>query len=101
MQRSFDHLIGAVEQRRWHLQPDRLCRPQIDDELEFVRLLDRDVGGLGAELRRLGDVSGVGPGNTETTVKFLASMKPALPSSSKKATHCGAWRGVPADIPRR
>src|SRR5215475_12502226 len=62
MQRSFDHLIGAVEQRRWHLQPDRLCRPQIDDELEFVRLLDRDVGGLGAA-QYLDDLAGELPEN--------------------------------------
>src|SRR5262252_10703319 len=41
---SLDHLVGAGEQRRWHLDAERLGGGQIDDELEFGRLLDRKVG---------------------------------------------------------
>jgi hypothetical protein len=37
----------GVEQRGWHLQPDHPRRVQVDHQLEFVRLLDRDVCGLG------------------------------------------------------
>src|SRR5262249_28584397 len=42
----FDHLIGASEQRRRHVETERLGRSQIDDEIESGRLLDRDVPGL-------------------------------------------------------
>src|SRR5215472_12030721 len=43
---SFDHLVSAGEQRRRHFQAERLCSRQIDDEIEFGRLLDRKVGWL-------------------------------------------------------
>jgi hypothetical protein len=38
---SFDHLVGAGEQRRRHVEAERLRRDQIQDEIEFGRLLDR------------------------------------------------------------
>ena len=65
--RSLDDLVRKVEQHRRHLEPDRLCGSQIDDEFEFGRLAarrsialpvgrarallapeDRDVCGLGS-----------------------------------------------------
>src|SRR5262249_58869951 len=45
---SFDHLVGAGEQRRRHVEAERLGGRQIDHEIEFGRLLDRDIGWLGA-----------------------------------------------------
>src|SRR5262249_29031156 len=53
---SFDHHVGAREQRRRDLKAERPGRLQVDDELEFRRLQDRQVGGLGA----LEDLTGVG-----------------------------------------
>jgi hypothetical protein len=44
--RLFDHLVGAGEQRRRHLDAERLRGGQIDNQLELGRLLDRKVGGL-------------------------------------------------------
>src|ERR1700686_2844517 len=44
----FDDLVGAGEQGRRHGQADRLGGLQIDDQLEPRRLLDRQVGRLGA-----------------------------------------------------
>ena len=41
--RSFDHLVGAGQQRRWHFETKRLCGDKIDDEIEFGWLLHRDV----------------------------------------------------------
>jgi hypothetical protein len=41
--RLFDHLVGAGEQRWRNIYPQRLGRLQIDQELEFGRLVDRDV----------------------------------------------------------
>ena len=43
---SFDHLVGAGQQRRRHLDAERLRGGQIDNQLELGRLLDRKVGGL-------------------------------------------------------
>jgi hypothetical protein len=44
---AFDHLVGAGEQRRWQVDAERLRGRQIDDQLEFGRLLDRKIGWLG------------------------------------------------------
>src|SRR5215510_1064566 len=44
--RSFNHLVVAGEQRRWHFEADRLGRDQVDDEIELDRLLDRTVAWL-------------------------------------------------------
>src|SRR5262245_11351952 len=43
---SFDHLVGALEQRNRKFMPNRLGGPEIDYEFEFGRLLDWNVGGL-------------------------------------------------------
>src|SRR4029434_4498516 len=38
--RSFDHLVGAGDERGWHSEAERLGYRNIDDEIEFGRLLD-------------------------------------------------------------
>jgi hypothetical protein len=48
----FDHLVGAGEQRRWHVEAERLGGFQIDDQFEPCRLHDREVGGLGVRMPR-------------------------------------------------
>ena len=45
---SFDDLVGAGEDRLQNSEAERLGRLEIDDQLEFRRLLDRQIGGLGA-----------------------------------------------------
>ena len=42
----FDHLVGGSEQRGRHGEFKRLGGLEIDDEIEFGRLLDRDIAGL-------------------------------------------------------
>ena len=42
---SFDHLVGAGEQCRRHVQANRLPHYQVNDEIELSRPLDRKVGG--------------------------------------------------------
>src|SRR5262245_60384803 len=43
---SFDHLVGAGEERRRHLQTERLGGFEVDHKLEFHRLVDGQVGGF-------------------------------------------------------
>ena len=42
----FDHLIGNVQQTKWHSEPKRFGGLEIDDQLEPGRLQDRQVGRL-------------------------------------------------------
>src|SRR5690348_12294616 len=44
----FDHFIRSREHVRWYRQADLLRRLEIDYELEFPWLLDRQVSRLGA-----------------------------------------------------
>jgi hypothetical protein len=44
---SFDNLVGAGEDRLRHGKAERLGGPEIDDQLEFGRLRDRQISGLG------------------------------------------------------
>jgi hypothetical protein len=39
--RLLDHLIGAREQRRRHVEAERFSGLKVDDQLEFCWLLDR------------------------------------------------------------
>src|SRR5215472_8724240 len=39
----FDHLVGAQQERLWDSEAEGFCGGQIDDEVEFGRLLDRNV----------------------------------------------------------
>src|SRR6266436_3248205 len=52
---SFDDLVGAGEDRWRHGEAEGLGGAEIDDQLECGRLLDRQIGRLGA----LEDPSGV------------------------------------------
>jgi hypothetical protein len=52
----FDHLVGAIEQRLWHGDAERLCGLEINQQFDFACLLDRKVGGLLA-LKNTGDIT--------------------------------------------
>src|SRR5262245_18665437 len=43
----FDHLVGQHEEVVWHFDPERPRGGEIDDEMEFGRLLDWEIAGLG------------------------------------------------------
>jgi hypothetical protein len=42
----FDYLVGTGEERLGDREADCLGGPEIDDQLDFRRLLDREVGGF-------------------------------------------------------
>src|SRR5262249_61283372 len=42
---SFDHLMGGGDELVRHLEPERIRGLEVDDKLEFGRLLDRQVAG--------------------------------------------------------
>jgi len=44
--RSFDHLVGALQQRCRHFDAERLGGLEVYDQFELGRLLDRQVGWL-------------------------------------------------------
>src|SRR5262249_25285895 len=43
---SFDHIVSATEQQRWHVEVHRLGGLEIDDQFKLCRRLDREVGRL-------------------------------------------------------
>ncbi|MGY8685392.1 hypothetical protein Q2941_47885 [Bradyrhizobium sp. UFLA05-153] len=50
VQTSFDYFVGAGEERRAHFEVERLGGFQIDEQLEFAGLINRDVARLGPDL---------------------------------------------------
>src|SRR5437588_6794741 len=56
----FDHVIGAREDRRGHVEPERLGSGQVDDEIELGWLLDRQVARL-RSMQNLVDIVGRAP----------------------------------------
>src|SRR5215471_3996387 len=60
---SFDHLVGAQQERLGDCQPERLGGCKIDDEIKLGRLLDRDVAWL-RPAQNLVDILGRAPEHT-------------------------------------
>ena len=44
--RLFDHLVGAPDERVRNVDPERLGGLEVDVKLDLGRLLDRQIGGL-------------------------------------------------------
>src|SRR5262249_49870554 len=54
---SFDHLVGTKQDRCRKSNAERFCCFQIQSEMEFIGLIDRQIGRLRAP-ENLGDVRG-------------------------------------------
>src|SRR5262245_31882747 len=42
----FDHLVGSIQQAKWHGETERLGGLQVDDEIEFSWLQNWKIGRL-------------------------------------------------------
>src|SRR5258707_6825413 len=51
----FDHLVGACEQRGWHVEAERPGRAEVDHQLKSGRPLDRHISGLLSKSSWLGE----------------------------------------------
>jgi hypothetical protein len=68
---SFDHLVGACEERRRDFDAERLGGLKIDHQIELDRQLDRQIGGLAWNAKRVIDLGG------ETTATNIKSKEPS------------------------
>src|SRR5882672_1160184 len=53
---SLDHLIGAAEQHRWHFEAERFRSLEIDNQLEFGRLVKRDISRISTSKNSIDEV---------------------------------------------
>src|SRR5262249_44395913 len=83
---SLDHLVGAQKERLPNGQTERLGCGQIDDEIEFGRLLDRKLARLRAA-QNLVDIIGGAPKQVRNarSIGHKASRFDVLPQA------CDRW----------
>src|SRR5215831_5069367 len=84
---SFDHLVGAREHARWHIEAKRLCSLEIDHRFVLGRRLHRKVGRLLA----LEDASGCD----------ATEPKRSLPDSAQHPISRGKFDKRPAKPAKR
>ena len=78
---SFDNLVGAGKQHRWHCKSERFGGLQVNDQLELGRLLHWKIGRLGA-FEYLIDVAG----GTPVQVSDMCPVRQESPATANSLT---------------
>src|SRR5436309_15804440 len=86
---SFDHLVGAGEQRGWRVEAKRLRRLEVDSQFELGRLHDRQVGWLFTfENPRVGARPPIGIRNTGSVTHQSASHDVLTKTVARRTACC-------------
>jgi hypothetical protein len=95
---SFDHLVGALQQRRRHFDAKRLCGLQIDHQFELGGLLDRQVGRV-RTLENLVDENG-GPTIEISNIRSVGQKEASAYSLWREAAGSRFLKAISAIWPR-
>src|SRR5262245_47809171 len=107
---SLDQLVGALVEVKGNVESERLGRLQVDDKLEFRRLQNREVGGLGAfeDLTTVGadltihahtiGVVGHQPASFDSFAGGIARRNPIARSERRKLDAPACEEAVTSDV---
>src|SRR5262245_63931205 len=96
--RSFDHLIGAREERGRDFKPKRLGGGEVDDEIELGWLLDRNFARLRPTQDLVDQVAGAPEQVSEAwSVGHQIRRLDVFPSTMHRRQSCGERQSVDSD----
>jgi hypothetical protein len=91
----FDHLVGASDESRWHVEAERLSNLEVDDEFELGGLHHWQIGRFGLSLLKIqfGALEGRGKQRAASPIlrgsTFIAMMQAANFREGNNVIACG------------